>query len=158
MLNILEFNSAFKLGMVTLEGAGDASHFITLVFAVPQGDSTIKYYVMDVMPFGYGPAIAVQDWTLNPVMNFFRQEAIKTGVLLMTMLQIYGWNISWPKCQLIPVQVLLYQGLLVDLVAMKYRALVEKVEYACRHVNRRVDPELSVRSHSTGHGLSGNIG
>jgi hypothetical protein len=118
-------------------------------FAVPQEDGTVKYYVMDVMPFGYGPAMAVLDWALNPAMNLFRQEAIKTGVFvddglntdknprvvyeeikfILTMLQIYGWNISWSKCQLIPVQVLLYQGFLVDLVAMEYRAPVEKVEY-----------------------------
>ena len=118
-------------------------------FAVPQEGGTVKYYVMDVMPFGYGPAMAVLDLALNPAMNLFRQEAIKTGVFvddglntdknprvvyeeikfILTMLQIYGWNISWSKCQLIPVQVLLYQGFLVDLVAMEYRAPVEKVEY-----------------------------
>jgi hypothetical protein len=108
---------------------------------VPQDDGTVKWYVFNKLQFGYKPAVWVMTRLLGSAMNYFRSLAIKAGVFvddggnvhknpkvaytemyfMLTVLQICGWNINWEKAQLVPTQVLTFQGFEIDFVKMEYR-------------------------------------
>ena len=116
-------------------------------FMVPNEQTNEReYYVMDVLPFGFGPAMAVMNDVLNPLLNFVRQQGVKVGCFVddgaivaknpyvafeqawfcRIVLQCAGWNLSWDKCQIIPDHVMVYQGFIIDQARSEYRLPEEK--------------------------------
>ena len=113
------------------------------------------FYVMDRMPFGFAPAMSVMADLLNPVLNFLRGKGIRIGCFVddgaivnknpkvafeealfcRQIIQCAGWNIAWDKTQVIPDQVVKYQGFVIDtirgefrLTEVKRRYIIEKLE------------------------------
>lgn len=135
-------------------------------FMVPNSDSgEPEYYIMDVLPFGFGPAMAVMNEILSPTLNFVRRQGINVGCFVddgavvhknpyvafvqawfcRIVLQCAGWNLSWDKCEIVPGQVITYQGFIVDQTKMEYRLAEEKRQYICQLAKELIEYASSGR-------------
>ena len=117
-------------------------------FTVEQPDGTPEYFVFNVMPFGYSPAVAVVNRLLKPVVAYLHQLGIRVAIyvddgqvvaksqletrgqyrFVLDILQHVGWNIQWAKTDGTVKQVQRYLGVEVDLDSMRYWAPADKME------------------------------
>ena len=109
-------------------------------FAVPTTEGVIEYFIFTRMQFGYSPASYVLGKVMGAPLNFARGLGLTVGIFvddgllihknpkvlfyqtefLIAVLQYAGWNISFPKSQLIPTKEIVYQGFIIDSVKFQY--------------------------------------
>ena len=108
----------------------------------------MEYFTFEVLQFGCKPAVFYMDRLMKPVMNYLRGLGLKIGLyiddgmlvnldrqvleletkLTMAVLNMAGWEINWEKTQLIPQQIVQYQGFLIDFQQGKYFYPEQKLE------------------------------
>ena len=100
----------------------------------------MEYYTFTKIQFGYSPASYVLGKIMGAPLNFARQIGVTCGIFvddgllihknprvlfhqtefLIELLQYAGWNISFPKSQLMPSQEIIYQGFIINSVRFQY--------------------------------------
>ena len=108
--------------------------------AVEQEDGTVKFYKFLYLMFGQKSAVHTMTMMLRPAMNYIRDNSIKAGIFIddglaintnskvleveikfiVKLFELSGWELNMAKSNLVPSQVVLYQGFYLDFKEMKY--------------------------------------
>ena len=127
--------------------------------AVEEEDGTLTYYKFGVLMFGNKDAVRVMTRMMKPAMDLFRDMSIKSGCFIddglivnkdpevltietkfvLETLQLAGWQINTEKTRPIPSQNPIYQGFILDFVAMEYRLPVWKCEAAIAAIDKLLE-------------------
>ena len=127
-------------------------------FAVPDEKGVMQFYQFQILVYGSKPAVAVVTDLLKPVKAYLHRQGVKLSIyvddgrvgagsepearaktsLVLSVMQLAGWNIQWAKTTVDPVQQLLYLGFITDTVKMAYYTPLEKLELLAGQISDTV--------------------
>ena len=115
-------------------------------FSLPDENGELMYFEFLVMCYGYALAAYIVTRVIVPIKAFLHRLGIRFSIFIddgrilaqsksdcefkakfaLHMFQLCGFNIQWKKTNLDPSQIVLYQGVITDTVAMRYFISTEK--------------------------------